>query len=272
MAYPLAWGDGLAVMVAVPHPEGVLGLHMPALGWTAIVALVVLPAAVLSGIQFPLLVALLGQGRRDGGQASGQGLRLEHGRRGVRVVGGRFRLVALADGARGLAGDGVYAGGGGRRGADSYRCGASGGRAWLAVPAAAIAAALVMASLPGPTAAWRHSGIGAGRATLTDADANSVRAWLNFNRRATIWEAEGVEASIAIRRDAGLSFYVNGKCDGNSLDGRQHPSDGRARAAQSCRDRQKRPLSWGWARASRPAGWPRSRPWNGSTWWNWNRR
>ena len=216
MAYPLAWGDGLAVMVAVPHPEGVLGLHMPALGWTSIVALVVLPAAVLSGIQFPLLVALLGQGRRAVGKQVGRAFAWNTVGAVCGSLAGGFGLLPW------LTAPGAW-----RAIVCTLAAVAAAAllvslrrerrSAWLAVPAAAIAAALVMASLPGPTAAWRHSGIGAGRATLTDADANSVRAWLNFNRRATIWEAEGVEASIAIRRDAGLSFYVNGKCDGNSL-------------------------------------------------------
>ncbi len=216
MAYPLAWGDGLAVMVAVPHPEGVLGLHMPALGWTAIVALVVLPAAVLSGIQFPLLVALLGQGRRAVGKQVGRAFAWNTVGAVCGSLAGGFGLLPW------LTAPGAW-----RAMVCTLAAVAAAAllvslrrerrSAWLAVPAAAIAAALVMASLPGPTAAWRHSGIGAGRATLTDADANSVRAWLNFNRRATTWEAEGVEASIAIRRDASLSFYVNGKCDGNSL-------------------------------------------------------
>ena len=70
----------------------------------------------------------------------------------------------------------------------------------------------------GPTAAWRHSGIGAGRAYLPPkSQPNEVQKWLNQYRHVTVWEADGIESSVGIVSGDGLSFVVNGKNDGNSL-------------------------------------------------------
>jgi spermidine synthase len=69
----------------------------------------------------------------------------------------------------------------------------------------------------GPTAGWRHSGIGAGRTVDTSAGRNVMRQWMNEQRHSLVWEADGIESSIAIQQLDGLSFVVNGKSDGNSL-------------------------------------------------------
>ena len=68
----------------------------------------------------------------------------------------------------------------------------------------------------GPTAAWRHGGIGAGRDALRG-DPGEVRQWINERRRWVLWETDGVESSVALTHSNGLSFVVNGKSDGNSL-------------------------------------------------------
>ncbi|MFZ5830377.1 MAG: fused MFS/spermidine synthase, partial [Planctomycetota bacterium] len=90
---------------------------------------------------------------------------------------------------------------------------------WGLLPPALTAglAVLLVAFSEGPTAVWRHSGIGAGRATIDRSSPNATRAWVHSVRRDTIWEAEGVEASVAINVGDGLSFYVNGKADGNAV-------------------------------------------------------
>ena len=69
----------------------------------------------------------------------------------------------------------------------------------------------------GPTAAWRHGGIGAGRAGVSLSDANDVEKWLKEKRRGIIWQADGVECSVGIAQYDGLAFIVNGKSDGNAL-------------------------------------------------------
>jgi spermidine synthase len=81
--------------------------------------------------------------------------------------------------------------------------------------AVAFVGTLALLTATGPTAAWRHSPIGAGRADLSDDSRNEIRAWANGHRRVVKWEAEGVESSVALGDDDGYAFIVNGKVDGN---------------------------------------------------------
>src|SRR5207253_1149212 len=75
-------------------------------------------------------------------------------------------------------------------------------------------AALVLFSL-GPTAAWRHSGVGVGRSELNAPTLNATIQVENKWRRYTVWQDDGVESSVAILASHGVSFIVNGKSDGN---------------------------------------------------------
>jgi hypothetical protein len=78
--------------------------------------------------------------------------------------------------------------------------------------------AVLLLTFTGPTAVWRHSDIGAGRARLPKPwTENAQIMWENVQRRGIIWQADGVEAGVAIAVDSGLSFMVNGKCDGNAI-------------------------------------------------------
>ena len=63
VGFPLALGDHVAIYAA--YTRHLAGLGFPALvaSWATVTALVVLPAAIVSGYQFPLLFALLGRGR-----------------------------------------------------------------------------------------------------------------------------------------------------------------------------------------------------------------
>ncbi len=79
------------------------------------------------------------------------------------------------------------------------------------------AVAVFVLRADGPTAAWRHSSIGVGRASIPfAAGPNAVEGWIRDMRRAIVWEREGVESSVAVEAIAALSFVVNGKVDGNS--------------------------------------------------------
>jgi spermidine synthase len=69
----------------------------------------------------------------------------------------------------------------------------------------------------GPTAAWRHSGIGASRTNImAHPSFNEIMDWMNKQRRHTIWEEDGIESSVALNKGYGLSFLLNGKNDGNA--------------------------------------------------------
>jgi hypothetical protein len=71
VAVPYALGDRVAVLALLLRPLGAVGFPGLVLGWAAITAIVAFPAAVLAGYQFPLLIALLGSGRREVGRDVG---------------------------------------------------------------------------------------------------------------------------------------------------------------------------------------------------------
>jgi hypothetical protein len=79
---------------------------------------------------------------------------------------------------------------------------------------------LVLLRAEGPTAVWRHSPIGAGRATIADKDRNQLIEWESFVRRSIVWERDGLESTIGIDDANGYSFLVNGKSDGNVVSDR----------------------------------------------------
>ena len=54
------------------HSLDVWGFAGQVLGWSIVTAVVVLPAAIVAGVQFPMLVGLLGQGRENVGREVGQ--------------------------------------------------------------------------------------------------------------------------------------------------------------------------------------------------------
>ena len=61
-----------------------------------IASIVILPAAFVSGVQFSLLIGLLGQGDQGRRQAAWAGVQLEHRGGDLRVPGRRIRPVAAA--------------------------------------------------------------------------------------------------------------------------------------------------------------------------------
>jgi len=213
IAIPFALGDRIASLTLMLRPLSALGFGGQVFGWTIITMLLVLPAAIIAGYQFPMLIALLGRGREDVGRHTGLAYAANTGGAIVGSLAGGFGLLPL------LTAPG----------------------AWKAVILLLAALALVTAVVSilrreqwpvgamvgsagalaclmalGPTAAWRHSGIGAGRADKTTPSTNGLQDFAQFFRRTIIWEAEGVESSVAMASDHGLSFVINGKIDGNS--------------------------------------------------------
>jgi spermidine synthase len=63
---------------------------------------------------------------------------------------------------------------------------------------------------------WRHTPIGAGRAKVEGLSRPELREWEWSRRRSIIWEADGVESSVALSLGDGYAFMVNGKSDGDS--------------------------------------------------------
>lgn len=70
IAVPYALGDRLAIYAAVLQ-QASAGFADRAAGWTLIAAITVFPAALVAGVQFPLLIALCGRGNEEVGREVG---------------------------------------------------------------------------------------------------------------------------------------------------------------------------------------------------------
>lgn len=211
LAIPFALGDRIALFTVALRQLSIFGFPGRVLIWSTVCAIVVLPAAVVSGVQFPLLIALLGRGRSQVGRQVGLAYAFNTVGAIAGAVAGGFGLLPtlgavncwkltvvllLVLGLIALA--------------SSLR---RERRPLAAVAAAAVAVcALVMLGAQGPTAAWRHSSIGAGRESFDSLSYNRLRAFLHRKRSGFLWEREGIESSVALSRD-GLPFFVNGKSD-----------------------------------------------------------
>jgi spermidine synthase len=210
-------GDRLALLALDlrPGPEAALAAYLP--GWLAVTGLAVLPAAAVAGFQFPLLIGMLGRGVNGVGRDVGIAYAFNTAGAIVGSLAGGFGLLPalsapgcwkLATGLLALLG----AAAGVRVALRLQR------RAPLLLPVAAGMLIGAIFGAAGPSAVWRHGGIGAGRAPRNALESPLVtRAWLQEVRRALLWEADGVESSVALQaRGAALSFVVNGKIDGNA--------------------------------------------------------
>ncbi|MCC8190662.1 MAG: fused MFS/spermidine synthase, partial [Planctomycetes bacterium] len=85
-----------------------------------------------------------------------------------------------------------------------------------------IAVAILLPSFlaTGPTAAWRHSPVGAGRIPVVRSK-NDMLSLLASARNSILWQADGVESSVAIAAaGSGLMFLINGKSDGHVIEDR----------------------------------------------------
>jgi spermidine synthase len=215
VALPYALGDRIALFaLSLRPPSGaLLASYLP--GWTIVAAIVVLPAAFVAGAQFPLLISLLGQGRERLASHVGSAYFWNTAGAIAGALAGGFGLLPW------LTAPGCW------RAAvlllvvlAVVALVGSGHRPRWALPLGIGAAASVGVTVflaEGPTAVWRHSSIGTGRATLRlSAAPNTRQAWMNEIRRSIRWEREGVESSIAVQDLAGFSFVVNGKVDGNA--------------------------------------------------------
>jgi spermidine synthase/MFS family permease len=217
VALPLALGDHIAIYAALTRPLSSVGFPALVGGWTSVTVLVVFPAALASGYQFPLLVALLGEGRKDVARHVGTLYAFNTaGSIAGSLLGGfvliprlgavgSWRLVALV-----LVGLGLTT-----IAADLRR--RTGARA-IAHGAGSLALALLgiwLAVQVGPTAVWRHQPIGAGRVNLSGETRNSLRAWSELENERVIWQADGIETAVCMRRADQIIFAVDGKNDGS---------------------------------------------------------
>ena len=206
IALPFVLGDRLAILTNQLRSLGASGFSGFVMAWSIVTLIVVFPAAFVSGIQFPLLIALLGRGEEGVGRDVGRAYAWNTAGAIAGSLAGGFGLLPLlsAPGAWRLvivllALPGVVAAVLGRR----------------VVPAVIGIAAIAAVFALGPTAVWRHSGIGAGRAE-NPTSINATRDWINSNRRTLVWDVDGRESSVALSDASDYAFIVNGKADGSA--------------------------------------------------------
>ena len=215
IALPYAFGDRIAMAAMLLRPLGTLGFHGHVIAWTALCSVVVLPAAFVSGLQFPLLIALLGKGKKLVGSQTGATYAWNTIGALAGSLAGGFGFIPK------FSAPGVW------RMVILLLCALSFVAAFLAVrergrwraiiaPVAMALFAVSMLKATGPTAFWRHSQIGTGHVTQYQGSANEMRELMQKFRRETIWETDGIESSVALSSGDGLAFIVNGRADGNA--------------------------------------------------------
>ncbi|MCO4760944.1 MAG: fused MFS/spermidine synthase [Myxococcales bacterium] len=215
---PFAWGDDFAVFANQLRAMGEVGFGSMLVGWSVIAFIVVLPAALISGYQFPMLIGLFGAGRTAVGRQVGLVYAVNTVGAILGSIAGGFGLMPL------LGATAVW-----------RLCG------WLLLTLSVLALALAqrqrvsdgeqrvqalgavlvmalslpMMLAPGPTAFWRHSPIGIGRFPLEHSGTNTLKQRMQQRRRGVRWQADGVESSVALQALNCWSFLINGKSDGN---------------------------------------------------------
>lgn len=215
MIVPFALGDRLAVLANALRSLRVFGFSGHITGWTIVTIIVVLPAAIVAGYQFPLLISLLGRGREQVGREVGLAYAWNTGGAIAASLLGSFILIPTL-GARGswklavatLVGLGAIT---------LFFAMRERHRGFAGLAAASALFSLVLMFSLGPTSVWRHSGIGAGRAP-SPTTPNALREWMNNLRSATLIERDGRESSIALLATGDLGLIVNGKSDGSARD------------------------------------------------------
>ena len=216
LATPFALGDRLATLAMLLQPLGSLGFSGKFGAWVVICAIVVLPGAFISGIQFPLLIGLLGHGHEKVGAQAGQAFAWNTAGAIAGSLAGGFGILPV------LTAPGIWILVTGLLCTLAVLAGFLAARATreflrFAPAALAAVAAGLLVGAKGPTAYWRHSQIGAGRVAQYTSSRNELRDLVQTYRRQIMWEEEGIESSVAlIKAGSGIGFVVNGRCDGNA--------------------------------------------------------
>jgi len=220
IAAPFALGDRVALLSLFLRPLGNLGGFWGHTAcWALIASIVILPAALAAGVQFPVLIALLGRGRAEVGRQTGRvyaantvgaiagSLAGGFGMMPLLTAPGCWQFVAALLGLLAMVSYFVA-----RRLSRETR-GFVSALPWLL--GSALVVALLLAR--GPTAVWRHSPIAVGRVNPASlADATALRDFENGVRRSIERDDEGVESSVALERSTGYAFILNGKTDGHA--------------------------------------------------------
>lgn len=217
LVIPLVLTYRVALLASTLRALNALGFGGLVLGWLVVAGLVVLPASLIAGYQFPLLVALLGAGRRQVAEQTGLVTACNTLGAIVGSIAGGFGLLPLL-GAPGawrfavllLALLALVAL------AFAARAPGTSRGPQLLVPLAAALAAGGLCLLPGPGALWRHGEIGSGRGAIRPGGPNELWDRVLLEESQVVWETDGREGGVALRSTDGYAFSISGKVDGHS--------------------------------------------------------
>jgi hypothetical protein len=215
IAIPYALGDRIAVAAMLLRPLGTLGFYGHVVAWAALCSIIVLPAALVSGFQFPLLISLLGSGRTRIGSQTGAAYAWNTIGALMGSLAGGFGFMPL------FSAPGVW------RLVVWLLAVVAVAAALLSaiklrrllralLPAGIAGLAVVMLLTTGPTAFWRHSQIGIGGLREYHGSQNDIHELMNRTRRHILWQTDGLESSVALADADSLAFIQNGKSDGNA--------------------------------------------------------
>ena len=213
---PWALGDRIALLAIDLSHSGAPGLMGQLQDWTMVTSVLVVGPAVIAGVQFPMLVALLGEGTTDAGRHTG----LAYAANTVGAItgslaGGFILLPALsAPGCWRLACFLILA-----MSAVAVMLAPSTTRLLKFGVTTLLAIAVVLITVPeGPTPVWRHQAIGYGRVEALPKAMGDRLNRFHMVRRNVPFEFDGREASVAIAAsDIGWGLSVNGKSDGSAF-------------------------------------------------------
>ena len=217
LAAPYALGDRVAVFAWHANNLRCFGFGGQVLGWTMIAAVLVLGPALLAGVQFPWLVALLGEGKEEAGHDVGNAYAANTiGAIAGSLLGGFVLLPALtAPGCWRLTAWLMLAL---SLAALALTRRQTGYKTWLGVAGLAALVLGLTTLTMGPTGVWRHTAIGYPRLVTIPGTPNELRGWENRMRHRVQREFDGRESSVAVTSaDDGYSLMVNGKSDGSTL-------------------------------------------------------
>ena len=215
IALPYALGDRIAIATMLLRPLGTMGFAGHVAAWSVICSIVILPTAFVSGLQFPLLISLLGAGRNSVGSQTGAAYAWNTIGALAGCLAGGFGFIQLFS-APGVWKMVVYLLGALALAA-AYICWRQGQRrAYPIFAFELVVLAGIMTGATGPTAFWRHGQIGVGRVKHYQGTSNQLRDLIFSIRRHVIREKDGLESSVGLMNADSLSFIVNGKSDGSA--------------------------------------------------------
>ncbi len=212
---PYALGDDLARLAYFLRALASPALSSMVAGQAVLAAILVVPPALVAGWQFPSLLSLAGDGIEGAAVDSGDVYASNTAGSLLGALAGGLGLLPLlsAPGAWKLAalllvGAGLFA-------ATRPRVSSPAERARVVAFAALALVTTSLAFATGPTALWRQSGVGAGRAHLWAETWNDLHA-LTYDARRLTDQREGLEAGLGFRTMAthGEALLVNGASDG----------------------------------------------------------